>query len=206
MYDFLIDIPFKGKSSLAHAWVPLDSGVNIDVRCHWHLPPVVNGVLDNRTPVVNGGIHSRPPVGQRCQWHSPPVVKGVIDTAHQWSAVSLTPPTSGPTVSLTLPTGGQRCHWHRPPVGQWCHWHCPPVVNGVIGTAHQWSMVSLTLPSSVQGFVSRISWRIRIHIRNTRVSLVQMALFDGKKDAPSGYKLSSYKLFFLSTIHVCTTR
>jgi hypothetical protein len=45
-----------------------------------------------------------PYFGQQCHWHCPPVVSGVIDTAHHWSAVS-----------LTLPTTSKRCHWHRWP-------------------------------------------------------------------------------------------
>jgi hypothetical protein len=137
------------------------------------------------------------------------LVSGVTDTGHLWSAVLLTPLTTGqgchshcpPTVSddhwvfeqslhiwirrvadtthlrsvssLTLPITGQQCHcgimldWGR--IRHWiirsvcpdpvkmlriCHpsgrhqWHPWPVVSGVIDTAHQWSVVSLTLPTS----------------------------------------------------------
>jgi hypothetical protein len=48
---------------------------------------------------------------------------GVIDTAHHWPAMLLKPPTTG----------------------QQCHLHCPPAVSGVIDTADQWSVVSMTL-------------------------------------------------------------
>jgi hypothetical protein len=88
----------------AHQWstvslTPPTSGQ----QCHWHLPPVVNGIID--TAHQWSAVSLTPPTsGQQCHWHRPPVVSSVIGIVHQWSAVSLAPPTSG-----------QQCHWHRPP-------------------------------------------------------------------------------------------
>jgi hypothetical protein len=71
-------------------------------------------------------------------------VSGVIDTAHQWSAVSLTPPT---TVHLPLNFLTQFVYlncWRKnclvsgvtdaTPTGKRCHYLLPPAVSGVIDT------------------------------------------------------------------------
>jgi hypothetical protein len=140
----------------------------IDLRCQWHRGIFVLQCLHCfRSATDNAQLRSvatlpiKVWIRIQSKWPGSATLLGSINDTNQWSAVSLTPPTSN-----------QRRYWHRPPqisgvidtahhrsavslilptTGQRCHWYLPPVVSGVIDTSHQWSVVSLRLKILWQG-------------------------------------------------------